>query len=655
MGTVVVVSWSWNSRFDHNPAILGKRIFVGGEPKTIIGVAPRAYTGPRVGVRTDIWTPQKHRNFTMLERLQPGVTLQQAQAEMAVLYRLVLEKRATQSKSPRIWEMRVPAEPAGSGLVRVRDQYGKPLVLLMAVVGLLLLLACINMASMLLARSAGRQREIALRVGLGASRGRLARQMLTESILLSLAGMLLGILFAYLGTSVLARIMASGLTDQHIDIRVQPDFYLLLFTAGIALITGLLFGLAPAWYAFRFDSAAGLRQSGKGGDTRLWRWFGKGLVTAQVALAIFLVAATAIFLNHLSRLRNFDLGFRSEHVLLATLDPSHSGYKPEQLVAFYQVLLSRLDAIPGVRSASISGCTPLQGCGTPGRYIFAEGHPERVEDRRRAGVTFVSPKYFDTLGIPFLAGRDFTFQDAGRSRVVLINQTMARRYFPGVNPIGKRITVDRNSKPGWFGNNQPYEIVGLVGDAKAYDLGDHPFPMMYFNMFQENQLMDQFELHTTGTPASLSRTVRRTVRDVLKTVPVTRVTTLAGQVDSNIVPERLIATLSQFFGVLGAALAYTVARRTNEVGIRMALGATAADVSSLVLLDALGMVCGGLIAGMLLVLLSRPLTARLVQDLKPDGGASDLRRGDHHCRCAAGCLCSGAPGYSRRSDGGAAS
>jgi ABC-type antimicrobial peptide transport system permease subunit len=242
-------------------------------------------------------------------RLQPGVTLQQAQAEMAVLYRLVLEKRATLSKDPRIWEMRVQVEPAGGGLVRVRDQYGKPLMLLMVVVGLLLLLACINMASMLLARSAGRQHEIALRVGLGASRGRLARQMLTESILLSLAGMLVGILFAYLGTSVLVRIMASGLADQHIDIRVQPDVYLLLFTAGIALITGLLFGLAPAWYAFRFDPAPGLRQSGKGGDTRLWRLFGKGLVTAQVALAIFLVAAAAIFLNHLSRLRNLNLGF----------------------------------------------------------------------------------------------------------------------------------------------------------------------------------------------------------------------------------------------------------------------------------------------------------------------------------------------------------
>ena len=170
-------------------------------------------------------------------------------------------------------------------------------------------------------------------------------------------------------------------------------------------------------------------------------------------------------------------------------------------------------------------------------------------------MTFVAPRYFETLGILLLAGRDFTFEDAGRSRVAMINQTMARRYFPGINPIGKHIAVDRNSKPGWFGSDQPYEIVGLVGDVKAIELRDPPYPTMYFNMFQENQLMDQFELRTTGNPASLSGTARRIMRDLLKTVPVTRVTTLADQVDSNIVPERLIATLSQFFGVLGAALA----------------------------------------------------------------------------------------------------
>ncbi len=269
IGDVVVVSWSyWNSRFNRSPAILGKRIFVDDKPKTIIGVAPRTYTGPRVGSRTDIWAPQEHSSLTMLARLRPGVTLARAQAEMSVLYRLVLERRASQSKNRQVGETTLQVEPGGNGLVNVRAQYGKPLVFLMIVVGLLLLLACINLASMLLARSVGRQREIAIRVGLGARRANLASQMLTESVLLSFAGALLGILFAYLLTGVLVRIMASGRAFEHIEIHVQPDLHLLLFATGIALLTGLLFGLAPAWHAFRFAPASNFRQIGKGGDTR---------------------------------------------------------------------------------------------------------------------------------------------------------------------------------------------------------------------------------------------------------------------------------------------------------------------------------------------------------------------------------------------------
>jgi predicted permease len=624
-GDVAVVSWSyWDRRFHRDPAILGQRIFYNDAPKIIIGVAPRSYVGPRVGSRTDVWIPAERFDLTMLARLKPGVTLQQAQAEIAVLYQamqgaLRLDQRVA---------TRMELLPAGAGLARVRDEYGKPLALLMAVVGLLLLLACINMASMLLARSAGRQQELAVRVGLGAGRGRLVRQMLTESLLLSGAGAAAGVAVAYYGIGVLVRIMASSRAFEHIEVEVRPDLSIVLFTAAIALLTGLLFGLAPAWYAFRTQPAMALRQAGRGGDTWFWRWFGKGLVAAQVALSIFLVTAAAVFLDHLTRLRNFDLGFRSDHVLLVTLDPSHSGYQPEQLAAPYQELLARIATIPQVRSASISGCTPLQGCGSGGRYLIAEGHVDRPEDRQMTALTFVSPRYFKTMGIPLNAGRDFSFRDVARSRVAIVNQAMARHYFPGVNPIGKHVAIDRDPKDGgWFGSDQPYEIIGMVGNAKIFELRDAPYPVIYFNMFQESQLLHQFELRTTVDPESVAGTVRRMVRDVLKTVPVTSVTTLADQVDSNIVPERLIATLSEFFGCLGAVLAgiglygllgYTVARRINEIGIRMALGATASDVSRLVLRDALGMVCAGLVAGAAMVLWSRPLAASLVGDLKLD-------------------------------------
>jgi predicted permease len=621
VGAVAVISWSYWSRSLHrDPAVLGRRVFYNDIPKTIVGVAPREYVGPRVGNRTDIWIPVgRDSGFTMIGRLQPNVTMARAQAEIDTLYRnFPAGLRGSKQGSMELL-------PAGAGLVRVRDQYGKALVLLMTVVGLLLLLACINMASTLLARSAGRQRELAIRVGLGAGSGRLLRQMLTESLLLSGAGSLAGILVAYFGTGVLVRIMAGSRAFERVEIEVQPDPVLLLFTAAVALLTGLLFGLAPAWHAFRAAPASSLRQTGRG-DTRFWRMFGKGLVTAQVALSILLVTAAAVFLGHLTRLRNFDLGFRSDHVLLVTLDTGHSGYTPAQLALRYRELLTRMQAIPRVRSASVSGCTPLQGCGSGGRYITAEGHTERPEDRQRVALAFVGPRYFETLGIPLLSGRDFSFGDAGRPRVAIVNQAMARRYFPGASAIRKHAAIDRDAAGGrWFGNNEPYEIVGLAGDTKTFELRDPPYPTMYFNMFQENRLQSQFELRTSVDPAAVAGVVQQIVRDVLKTAPVKIVTTLADQVDSNIVPEHLIATLSEFFGCLGAMLAgigvygllaYAVARRTGEIGIRMALGATAGGVSWLVLRDALAMVCGGLAAGTLLVFWGRPFAAGILPDLK---------------------------------------
>jgi predicted permease len=521
----------------------------------------------------------------------------------------------------------VEVEPAGAGLARVRDLYSKSLVLLMGVVGLLLLLACVNMASMMLARSAGRQKEMAVRVGLGASRGRLVRQMLTESVLLSGAGTLVGVVLAYFGTGVLVRIMASGQPHQHVEIQVEPDLNLLLFTAGIAVLAGLLFGLAPAWYAFRSAPASAMRQTGAAGDTWFWRVFGRGLVAAQVALSIFLVTGAVVFLGHLSKLRNFDLGFRSDHVLLVTIDPSASGYSREQLAAPYQQLLARLQTIPGVRSASISGCTPIQGCGSGSRYLIAEGHVEAPEQRQRPALSFVAPRYFETLGIPLLAGRDFSLRDVGRARAAIISAAAARHFFAGENPIGRHITVIHDPQPFPFGDDRPYEIIGVAGDIKPFELHDPPYPTVYFNMFQENHLFDQFELRTSADPAAMAGTVRRVVGEVLKTVPVTRVKTLSEQVDSAIVPERLIATLSEFFGALGAALAgiglygllaYSAARRTNEIGIRMALGATTGEVTRLVLGDAIGMLCSGFVVGACLVLWGRPLAASLVQDLKPE-------------------------------------
>jgi predicted permease len=436
-------------------------------------------------------------------------------------------------------------------------------------------------------------------------------------------------LVAYFAAGALTRIMANTQAHQHVEIHVAPDLNLLLFTAGIAALTGLLFGLAPAWYAFRSVPAAAMRQVGTGGDTWFWRFFGRGLVAAQVALSIFLATGTVVFLGHLENMRNFDLGFRADHVLLMTVDTAGNGYRPEQLAARYQELLPRLGAIPGVRSAAISGCTPLEGCGSGSRFVEAEGRAEDPGQRQRPAISFVTPGYFETLGIPLLAGREFSLRDVGRARVAIVSAAVARHFFPGENVIGKQIRIVYDPQPSPFGGGQPYEIIGLAGDVKPWELHEPPYPVIYFNMFQENHLNSRFEVRTSGDPAGVAGAVRRVIGDVLKEAQVTKVRTLSDQVDADIVPEHLIATLSEFFGVLGAALAgvglygllaYSVARRTNEIGIRMALGAAPGDVRRLVLKDAFLMLGAGSAVGALMVMWGRPLAAGLVQGLKLESG-----------------------------------
>jgi len=517
--------------------------------------------------------------------------------------------------------MKFEMEPAGAGLSRVRDRYAQPLVVLMAVVGLLLLIACTNVASLLLARATARQREMALRVSLGATRFRLARQVLTESLLLSGAGALLGVVLANLGAGALVRIIANGRDWDPIRLRVAPDARVLLFTAGIAVMTALLFGLAPALRAWGTAPASALRDAGRAGDTRFRRLLGKSLVVAQVALSVVLLTAAGVFVGHLSRLYA-ELGFQRDRMLLVTLDPSRSGYRRAQLAQPYQELLRRLQTIPGVRSATLSGVTPIQGAGA-NRDVTVEGYQSHPGELRYLAENWVAPKYFKTYGTPLLAGRDFSFEDQGRSRVAIVNRAMARYYFGDASPIGKHVLFD--------GDDRPYEIVGVVGDAKYIDVGEVTPRTIYFNAFQEGHLFSQFSIRTSGAPTAIAGDVRRMVQEVAKTVTVGRVTTLADQVDADIVPERLIVMVSRIFGALGSLLAaiglygllaYTVARRINEIGVRMALGATPRDVVRMVLRDALGMVSAGLLVGVPMALWGRRFAATLIPDLRVSMAAS---------------------------------
>ncbi|MCC6364352.1 MAG: ABC transporter permease [Bryobacterales bacterium] len=620
--TSAVVSWSyWKNRFGADQAVPGKRITVQDQPLTIVGVAPAAFPGLQLGAKTDIWLLRPAASslgLALIARTRPGVSLDQARAEMSVLYRFTIEERARKSKDPLVRQLKVEVEPAGAGLSFLRDRFAKPLLALMAVVAALLLLACANLAGMLLARAAGRQRDMAVRLALGASPLQLAWQVLAEALFLAAMGTLAGAGVAYLGVRGLLRVLLSGRPmiglPGPLEIDVQPDAHVLLFTLSLSLITGVLFGLAPAWSAFSSSPVTSLREMERTGQTRPARRLGRLLVSAQIALSALLLSAAALFVGYLLHLEQLDLGFRPGHLLLLTLDPAHSGYKREQLAAPYRALWERLEAIPGVRAVSMVGASPISGAGAS-RFATVEGRTERPEDRRYLSLNWVAPNYFETMGTPLLAGRDFRFDDQG-ARLAIINQAMSDYYFGGVNAIGKHVTLD--------GDAQPCEIIGVVGNAKYFDIRETPPRTLYFNMFEQGRVSSQFVLRTAVPPASLAAEVRRTVTDTLKSVPVARITTMEDQISASIVPERLVATLSGWFGVLALTLAftgvygllaYTVARRTHEIGIRMSLGATRTAILRMVLWDAAKMTAAGLGAGGLLTVWARSFAAALVPGL----------------------------------------
>jgi len=624
---VIVISWRlWQERFNLSPSVLGQSLLVNGVPATIVGVTPESYQGLLLGFRPQLWLPlpadrrsEGSPPLGVMARLKPGVTIEQARAEMQILDRFRVELLTR--RSPNLRKLTIDLESARNGFALLRDRYANPLLALAAIVGLLLLVACTNVAGVLLARSTARHREMAVRVSVGASRGRLIRQMMTESLLLATAGGLLGVGIAYFGVTTLVRILISGRTlvgfvgPVQLDARLDTDA--LLFTTVVALVTGVLFGLAPAWHAFANAPVASLRETGAAGETRSKRLFARGLIIAQVSISMVLLSAAALFINHLSNLRNVGLGFDRQSVLLMTIDPSRTGYTPEQLSRPYRDLLDRISAIPNVRSATISGVTPIHGAGAS-RFINMEGVQEPVQ-RDRTLVNWVAPKYFETFGTPLIAGRDFAFEDEGQARVAILNQAAAKYYFGGGSAIGHRFTLE--------GQSRPFEVVGVVADAKYLTLRAQAPRTLYLNLIQESRMFHRFSIRTTIAPAAVAADVRRVAGEMFEPAAVASMTTLEDQVDAEIVPERMVAVLSAMFGALGAALAglglygllaYTVTRRTNEIGVRIALGATPRSVIAMVLKSAAGLVIAGLVVGVPIAVAGRRLVAALVADVQVD-------------------------------------
>src|SRR5882757_6348123 len=552
---VAVVSWSfWKSRFDLDPEIVGKKIVVNDDaPVAIIGVTQRGFYGLSEQAKQDVWWPitlGSSQGFGLLGRLKPGVSKEQARAEMATLFKSAVDRP---DANPFMRRMELRIEPAGSGVSTPLSQMlSTPLTVLMATVGLLLLLTCVNLAGLLLARGASRQHEMAVRACLGAPRSRLLRQTLTESLLLSLVGCAVGIFVAYFAAHALIQIFASGRfisgAPVHFEALTSPDAHVLLFTLAVALFTGLLCGAVPAMSASNTAPVSALQQASRIGESKSRRLFGKGLVASQVALSLVLMSSAALFVEYLSHLRNLDLGFERHNLLLVTLDFAHSGYNAAQFSQLSQELVMRLDAIPGVSSATFSAVSPMEGPGASS-FVFAEDHPEK---RTQAAINYVAPAYFETYGTPFLAGRDFSTRDQAGSPVAIINETTARDCFGNENPIGRHITLSHITLTK---GEKTYEVVGVVGDAKYNDLQQPAPPTIYANLLQQDFIGSQLAIRTRINPDGVAIAVRQTEATILKTVPIVRIMTMTEQIDSSIVPQRLIAMLSAGFGALGAMLA----------------------------------------------------------------------------------------------------
>ena len=600
---VITHRW-WEKEYNSDPGVLGQVIMVNNHPFTIVGIMPRTYCSPEIGDMANVYVPMSaqpllspgrslnardHWWANIMVRLEPGADESQVRSTMEGIF---LQTLNAPNQKTRMDNPHIVLEDGSRGLLGIREKITRGLSLLMAAVGLVLLIACANLAGLLLARGAARQQELTVRAAIGAGRVRLIRQLLTESLILSLAGAGLGLLMAMWIKAAILGFLPSSVDNFHIDVGI--DVRVLLFTLGTAVLTSLLFGVLPALRVTKIDLSSNLKNQRTLGIPGLK--LGKVLVAAQVSLSVLLLVGTGLLLQTMINLYRTDLGFSTDKILVFRVNPSQAGYQDANSVQFYDRVETGIAGLAGVRSVALSGGSLLGG----GRASSGFSIPGRLEQEGRhmqADTLDVSETFFQTMGIPLLRGRTFERTDTPSGpRVVIVNEAFVKTYFPKEDPLGQSIRMgDRN-----------HLIVGLCGDAKYNRIQREIEPTIYFSHRQTTPGAMFFEVRMAGEPLTLVSAVRKIVSEMDRTIPLEYVSTQSQLFKESITPERIFTYLCSGLALLGillsciglyGLLAFMVTRRTGEIGVRMALGARPKDVAWPIMRNALWLAGFGLIIG----------------------------------------------------------